>query len=328
VKAIFACRPKPLADELLSSWLLRTALHNGMKPQSFCKMLWPDRTFWNRSIDRYASAEVTMELAAVTGTSLSSINQLSLSVFEGILFPAIVRNGNTPWILPLGIFHRKFLRTGLVYCPLCLGEGEPYFRRRWRFSFATVCLHHGTLLQEECTACHAPIQPHRLGMGNRNPYTSRPIYLCSCCLSDLRLARFDDDADTTQCKFEHASSSLLLDPREQSLAKAAEHFAILRHILGVLGSRRIRLLPFRAAVACELTQPLLASWSHQGGISLTFDAMPIIQRRISLAAAYWLLEDWPERFLGLARKSNLRVSDLTRDFPCMPWSYGAACAKL
>jgi len=324
---LFACRPKPLSDEMLSSWLLRIALQNGMKPQSFCNMLWPRQSFWNRSIDRYVSLEMMTALSVATATPLANVRQLSLASYEGVLFPAIVRNGNTPWVLPLGIFHRKFLRSGLVFCPSCLATGEPYFRRRWRFSFATVCLTHAVALQDSCPECLAPIQPHRVEMGNRNPYTVCPVYLCSTCRYDLRSMPDSDQAKSSELKCERASADLLKLAVPQ-LRIASEHFALLRHLLSMLASRRARLRPFREAVSLVTQQPIVIGWSHQENISLSFDAMPLAKRRVFLGAAYWLLEDWPYRFLNLARSSNLRISDLTRDFPNMPQTYAAMAAWL
>lgn len=324
---MIACRPKPYVDELLSSWLLRTALRNGMKPQSFCKLLWPEKTFWNRSIDRHLSLETLEKLSFATATPVESLSQLSLASFEGVLFPELVRNGNTPWVLPLGIFHRKFRRSGLVFCPHCLSETEPYFRQRWRLSFATVCLTHGTPLQESCPNCNAPIQPHRVEVGSRNPYTDRPLYVCSTCSFDLRASSAACFEVSTQWTCEHESYAYLKHGNERDEI-GAEHFGLLRHLLSMLASRRSRLGPLRATVAQELGAPLLMSWKQKDPIAISFDAMQLADRRIFLGAAYWLMKTWPDRFLCIARRANLRTSDLTRDFPHMPASFLKLSAKL
>ena len=44
-------RPRPQADELLSSWLRRIALGNSAKLHSFCHAVWPGLQIWNRDID-------------------------------------------------------------------------------------------------------------------------------------------------------------------------------------------------------------------------------------------------------------------------------------
>jgi hypothetical protein len=327
MKNLLACRPRPLSDEMLSSWVLRTALHNGMKPQSFCKMLWPDRAFWNRSLDRYIALGLLEELSAATAIPIEHILNLSLNSYKGVLFSAVVRNGNTPWILPLGIYHRRFRRAGLVYCPHCLAEGEPYFRRRWRLSFATMCLLHQSPLQESCPQCLMPIQPHRVEIGSGKSYTSRPIYMCSSCSMDLRAA-FADASPPPLLRDLEEQSWNLLHQTSSDPTPIVDHFAVLRRLLGMLSSRRARLLPFRSILADDLSEPLLKTWSQHGSIKLSFDAMPLASRRIFLTAAYWLLEDWPNQFIYAARRANLRSSDLTRDFPSMPTSYRVIATAL
>ncbi|ADW68068.1 hypothetical protein AciX9_1002 [Granulicella tundricola MP5ACTX9] len=312
---------------MISSWLLRIALRNGMKPQSFCKLLWPNRSFWNHSIDRYASQDLLEDLSRCTATPLQTLQKHSLAAYKGILFADLIRNGNTPWVLPLGIFHRRFRRTGLSFCPECLATGEPYFRRRWRLSLATLCLIHKRPLLDGCSVCHEPLQPHRIDMGSKNPYTSAAVFRCSACSFDLRSARSSTLTDLWLWKSESASDQFLTATPCEA-ARAMEYFSVLRHLLFMLTSRRSRLTPFRTLAASAIPSPLVESWKKDDETSLGFDAMRIDVRRVFIGAAYWLLEDWPRRFLDLACAARLRGSDLTRDFPSMPTSFAVVAANL
>ena len=318
------CRPKPLDDELFSSWVLRLALHSGMKPQSFCQMMWPGKPFWNRSLDRSADSIVMTSLSTLTATPMDMLQNTLLTSFEGTLFPKLVRNGNTRWILPLAIYHRKHLRSGLSFCPRCLEEREPYFRRSWRLSLFTVCEQHRCVLYDECSFCRTPVQPHRIEMGNRMPYTNKGLYLCTSCGGDLRTIR----AESAMPK--QLSNQLRLrarlQPHDSEKASSLEHFAVLAQILRLLASRSKRISPLRKIVADGSASPDVLMWTDEVKW-LTFDGMGVRDRRNFLGAACWMMEEWPERFLTVCRLANLRPSDLMRDFDPIPdWYRSAACS--
>jgi hypothetical protein len=317
------CRPKPLPDELFSSWILRIALHSGMKPQSFCQMMWPNKPFWNRSLDRSADQDLVNCLSIVTGTEIARIQQTLLTDFEGLLFPRMVRNGNTRWILPLAIYHRTHLRSGLSFCPKCLSAEEPYFRRSWRLSLSTVCQLHRCVLFDACHICRVPIQPHRIEMGNRSPYTSKPLFLCAQCGSDLR-AQTTVKAETAQLTHE-SRSALIMQSGKFEDGLSLEYFSVLGHVLRLLATRTKRAQPLREIVASESSCGKIRKWQNHLKW-LTFDAMRIEDRRQFLGAAYWLLDDWPYRFRSLCRAANLRPSDLLRDFGDAPTWYIRATA--
>ena len=319
------CRPKPLPDELFSSWVLRLALHSGMKPQSFCQMMWPGRPFWNRSLDRSADPAVLESLSLLTATPLSLLRETLLSDYEGVLFRKLVRNGNTPWILPLAIYHRVHLRSGLAFCPLCLADGEAYFRRVWRLSLITVCVQHRCVLLDACSSCSAAIQPHRVDMGNRSPYTNKPLYLCTRCDSDLRETTHGPASGQQMSNQGHILS--MLRPCSGQCEAALQYFSVLGHTLRLLATRAERAVPLRELVAGESHSPEILNWRDEVNW-LKFDGMGISDRRNFLGAASWLLDEWPERFLRICRTAHLRPSDVMRDFLDTPPWYRTAALTL
>lgn len=57
-------------------------------------------------------------LARQAGQPVSALRALTLDRYISSLFESVNRAGNTPWILPVGVFHRR--RRGVPFCPLCL----------------------------------------------------------------------------------------------------------------------------------------------------------------------------------------------------------------
>ena len=71
-------RPRPQADELLSSWLRRIALGNSAKLHSFCHAVWPGLQIWNRDIDGLAPPRLMEGLVA--HPSASSVRALIINL--------------------------------------------------------------------------------------------------------------------------------------------------------------------------------------------------------------------------------------------------------
>lgn len=154
--------PLPLApqeDELLSSFLVRSAHRHGLSPYRFCAFHFPDVPVWNRDIDRSASNELLAAIATKAGLSLGRVVQMTLRSVEARLGQEAVR-GPALWINTLGIYHRLRRRWGLQYCPDCLAE-RPVFYRAWRMSFVIACSRHRRFLQDACPHCDAPLAIHR-----------------------------------------------------------------------------------------------------------------------------------------------------------------------
>ena len=150
-------RPKPLPDEILSSWLMRLAMAHGVKLHTLSTATWPQKAVWNRDIDKSADEEVVRVLAGKTATSLERAWSTVLSAYEGRLFESYNYYGPTPWLLPVGVYHRVRQRYGQQFCPRCLAEDEePYYRRRWRLAFMVCCEHHRVTLCDRCPRCTSP----------------------------------------------------------------------------------------------------------------------------------------------------------------------------
>ena len=166
----WAFRLPPIEGELLSSCLARNARAHGTSPQRFLELFWPGEATWNRDLDRRpavlprrgSTADWSQEIAGYLGIPVDKVRQATLQGWRETLADArLPSHGDTPLLLSVGVYHRKRLRHGLQYCPECLGEGTPHYRRVWRLAFAVACREHGRALLDACPNCDAPVAPHR-----------------------------------------------------------------------------------------------------------------------------------------------------------------------
>jgi hypothetical protein len=185
---LWPIRYKPLPDELLSCWLIRLAHGHGLKVQTFSNLLFGHRRqVWNRDVDRLGPSWLIEELSNRTGTPLTVAEATCLRTLEGQLFQHFKLSGALPWVLAMGMYHRKRSAYGQQFCPLCLGADEvPYFRRAWRLAFMTVCPNHQVMLHDRCPQCGSPLSFHRAEMGRGGLDDALEMTMCHECSMDLR----------------------------------------------------------------------------------------------------------------------------------------------
>lgn len=161
----------PLPDELLSSWLCRVAHAHGMTPHAFTTLHWPTVAVWTRDIDRSATDDWLADVAEAAGLTLDAVRDLTLRPLMAILAKGGNQEGsdhmrgNSPLVLSAGVWHRRRLLPALQFCPICVVQDEPYFRRSWRLATSVACTKHQIPLRERCTACSTPVSPHRAPAG-------------------------------------------------------------------------------------------------------------------------------------------------------------------
>lgn len=156
---LWPAHPKPLPDELLSSWIVRVAEANAIKLQTLSWMLFGDGLSpWNRDIDRNAPQWLIDALCEHTGSSDWEVFRMTLVTYGGRLYPRRQAFGQLRWILPIrsyGMRHRAF---GQQFCPECLTKDViPYFRKQWRVACYTYCPEHHVDLWDACPGCGLPI---------------------------------------------------------------------------------------------------------------------------------------------------------------------------
>lgn len=174
----FLIIPKPLPDELLSSWLTRLAIDHRYKLSNFLSLFVKKQGHRVCSIDMdFQYNEKLFEtLALKSNIPIKDIWKLSLSSEQGYLFSC-----NDCLYPPKQIRKLKDKRThyGLMFCPKCLAEDKiPYFRKKWRYYFYNACPKHNIFLTDRCWCCYERICFSRISH-------MRKVSYCSKCEKDL-----------------------------------------------------------------------------------------------------------------------------------------------
>ena len=328
----WAAHPRPLPGEVFSSWLLRTARANRIKPTGFVALTLGNKTLLRGDMDRRLKPEVLRRLAERTVQAPATLVATTLSTLEGPLTRRLAPTSNTRWVLPFGLWGRGRRVSGIPFCPHCLSTGEPYYRLRWRCSFAPACSTHGTLLHGGCPHCLAPAVFHRLefGPGVKNALARTPITTCWRCQGDLREVEGCEPASIltlwTQSLFDDALTRGRVSLGDLSVPAIA--FAeVAYELLGLL-SRGPQTAGFRTRVAeAAGVEPVLPEPGHR---SRLLEALPVQDRARVLAMLGWLLEDWPGRLVDAAQGAWMSRSQFTRhlDPATVPGWYRAALEPL
>ena len=165
-------RLPPLPGELLTSCLARNAHAHGSSPYRFLALFWPRDPVWERDFDRHPRAlgragearpDWLADIAGKLQVPVATIEAATLQGLRQVLSGGRAgATGDTPLLLSAGVYHRTRRCHALQFCPDCLSEGTPHYRRVWRIGFVVACEVHGDrLLRDACPHCDASVVPHR-----------------------------------------------------------------------------------------------------------------------------------------------------------------------
>ncbi|HET9504243.1 MAG TPA: TniQ family protein [Hymenobacter sp.] len=314
----------PKKDELLSSWLLRNSHAHQMKAHTFCKVVWPRLAFWNRDIDRMALPEVWQLMALKVGVSPERSYQTTLAAYEGILFKRASFQGNSFWLLALGIYHRTHTRYGIQFCPSCFQQdgARPYYRRWWRLALAVGCPECGCQLLDECPFCKQPVVFHRSEIGRKRELATYPLSCCTSCFADFADLR-TEVVPPLVLRFQQEWYQRITDSRDTG--NGYEYFDVLHQLLMLLSSRKPSLLGFQRAVAESLQ---LMFHQPAGGYRNRLETLRLEERMRLVEQVAWLLEEWPSRLLDVIRQTNTRLSSILSESHHLPESFVALILTL
>lgn len=301
-------------DELFSSWLVRLAHDHYLKSHIFCKLVFPNIAVWNRDIDRNANDEIINIIASrVLNSKIEILNSLLVS-YEGVLFERHNKLGLTRWILPLGICHRKRTRNGLLFCPNCLANDEnyPYFRKKWRLSFSVVCPDCNYQLIDCCPQCFSPIVFFRTGLGNKDNNIIRPITNCYNCDFDLR------NSKKTKASDELVNMQLylydVLNSKDGYFLYPFQYFNVLYQLTKIINGEKI----FSKNIRDDLFS-LTSMQYNSDSKGIPFDFLNLQQRIPILYYSYWLLKEWPQRFVLFSKQHHLWSATLFKELNNPPY---------
>ena len=169
----FLLIPKPLPNEILSSWLARTAYAHLTHPKTFMNMHFSTGKFnWRPNFDASVSDDLLHIIEQKSALNFETIYQMSLKSYESYIQESIIPDGLNTFIVP-----QRF-------CPICLREDQfPYYRKSWKVLFSTVCFKHHCYLYDRCPQCRSLL---KLANMYRNTLS---FVFCHKCGFDLRKAR-------------------------------------------------------------------------------------------------------------------------------------------
>lgn len=303
-------RPHILPDELFSSWICRIASTYELKPHTLRKLISPDKPIWTRDTDRQDIDSISTKLSALTAIDKKVILNTSLKSYTGSLSEKVNSDGVSPWLLPLGIYHRNRKHCGLQFCPFCLANDKvPYFRKQWRLAFIIVCPKHRTNLLEKCMSCGEPVNLFQNTTHCNNlircfkchsfysDFTSNISSKELCCYSDLWTKGLDN---------------FWINLRGNQYVYSIGYFKVLRRLVHILISRRER---------CSNLLPKLLG---KDSLKLTekhriIEFYSLSSRVIVIYALLLLLQNWPHHLIEILKENRIWHSwvlgDHAKDLP-------------
>lgn len=307
---LWPAHPHPYLGECLSSWIVRTAHHNGLKVQTFSDIVFgKQHQIWNRDIDRLAPNWLLNAMSNHTGASLHIATKTTLMVYLHRLYANIKPSGVLRWVLPLVIHHRKRKAFGMQYCPLCLQEDKkPYFRIFWRLALYTFCPKHHVLLRDRC-ACGANVIFHRVELGKPHIFDADRLDKCWRC--EELLSR------TPSIKIELKPSAIfniwtrLLGVFYRNFVNSGavnyDRLILLHQVCKIISSVRFN-HKIQRYICDKSGLPFLPISKRT-----YFEQYDINERHYILQLAWWLLGNTPAKLQEALNKKVLNVNYLYRD---------------
>lgn len=175
---------KPLKDEILSSWLIRLSIANGMEPVSFTNAIFSEQRFWNKDIDRKISDKCKLILSKTLSLNTQDIENMTLEPLIKSILPVCKIDNRKMWLFVIPLGQRGGNRAnGLHFCPQCLAGKTPYLKKQWKLAWNVGCPTHNIKLMSECEKCGKVFSPHLI------TYYNPRIYICPNCGFDLRKSK-------------------------------------------------------------------------------------------------------------------------------------------
>lgn len=316
---IWPAHPKPLPDELLSSWIVRVAEANAIKLQTLCWMLFGnERSPWNRDIDRTAPPWLIKALSHHTGSNYWELFHTTLVTYRTRLYPRRQAVGQLRWVLPVRHYGMRYQAFGQQFCPACLAtDPVAYFRKQWRIALFTYCPIHQVELQDACPKCHAPVVHYRGDFG-RKWENALPMHVCHSCGADFR------EADKKLAFFPDDQLHQLFDAMLWSLCGLIDEterfnlgfFAVLHQFCRVMGMRQNQ-----GNLLRYLLEQIDGPAMMQSAGRVTIEERRRDERHLWLLCSLWLMVDLETRLGDAWRARAVRYNLMVRDFEEAPRWY-------
>lgn len=322
-------RPSPLQDELLLSWLTRISIENRVKLNSICWLITGRRAhLLAGDADWTVNADALSRIEDITGYPQAAIRQLLLCEYQERIVGFQLGAGLRRWVLPVKAEGQQWKGYGQQFCPSCLQDGTPYFRRAWRLAFAVICERHLEILHDCCPACGAAVNFFRnLHHVSNLEYVSH-LACCSFCRFDLRHASRSHELSVPQDLAGFVSSlfKVLTNGwlrQVDDLIYSNLYFDGL-HRLGTVmlsGQRGHRLL---STILAEMDGLQL---DHGFTIRGKLEDLRVTDRTLVVRALAWIMAKWPDNFMCAVERAQLRRDDFIDFHAPTPFWLASVCQE-
>ncbi len=305
-------RPRPLPDELLSSYLTRAAHGLGLKPITLLNAALGSRqSLLAQDLDNFANPLIVNRLLTATNLDRDAVFGMTLAAYEGRISTTFYPKGRKVWIMPVKIAANDRKRPGLQYCPECFRTDEsPYLRRTWRLAFATCCTVHAVALHDRCPECETHLHIHRSAF-------IRYCYSCDADLASAPKIRVCEETVALQrsCEAALCDGWAMLNDRP---VPSHLYLMVIRQIASLLanGPRATKL---RAAVVASCggeDRPFEKSTWRQ-----PIEYHGVNERRRLMELVAYVMSDFPRRFVATCRTAKLSRSHIIKDMPYVPYAF-------
>jgi hypothetical protein len=312
IEGPWACRPVPLPDELLSSYLWRAAEGIGLKPIGLLNGAFgSSRSLLNQDLDAFVSDPVLARLCEGSGLDEEDLRAMTLGDHLGTLQASAHPRGRKTWILPTTILSNARLRHGLQFCPACLRQdGRAYLRRRWRLAFSTTCTEHAIDLLDRCPDCGTRIRPH-------DAPSLRDCHACGASLASAASERTADPRIVARQREHEAALDKGVARIGVRPLHAAMYFVALRR-LAALVSTGPRAEAVRGAIAARHGDD--PSPFERENARHPIEYLDVEARRRLFGLVDRLLQDWPKGFVDICRKAGATRSFVVKDMANVPFA--------
>lgn len=319
-------RCAPSSDELLSSWLIRLAWMNAEKLHSFKKRFWHyPGSPWGRNIDLSLSEESLQKIAEITLITKESLADHTLSSYLGRIFKNVAPFGGPQGILAGRRRGQKVFGFGLQMCLDCMRSGSlPYFRRWWKLSYFVICPLHKRFLIDACPHCAQPLSYHLADFGKTLLPERIPTSFCANCGEDWLMSSdkpdeylSDDFVGWQEQIFKTLETGWYSNPQIGPLY-ALSFFDGLRVLIRMVTAQG-HCARLRHVIASE-TGILPLGVAHASNQTI-FDGLRLGDRSYILHYVFWLLQEWPKRFIYACKRADLAFSYINnyRDSAPLPY---------
>ncbi len=316
----------PLKDELLSSWLIRLAWLNAEKLHTFRRRFWRyPGSPWGRNIDLTLPDDALDEIATMSLVPRETLVAHMLRSYAGRLYENVNQHGTAPGILAGRLRGQKMLGFGLQLCSECMRTGtSPYFRRWWKVAYMVSCPIHKCLLIDACPCCKQPLVYHTSDFGKILLPEYVPTAFCANCgyhwgaNSNQNDAALTDEFIEWQGQMLEALRTGWIESHSTGPLYALSFFQGLRILIRLIAANGY-CSKLRGVIARELGILPLAV-THPGDQNI-FSGMRLADRLYLLRYAYWLLQEWPERFIWVTKTARIAYSyiDSYRNYAPLPY---------